>query len=70
MKKVFDYTVSVAIVAGMVVGLGYAIASASAMPDVHFSYASGECVKVINYKENVVYTCENYPEKFHHVWVK
>lgn len=38
------------------------------LPDVHFSYSSGECVKVVNYGTN--YTCENYPEKFHHVWVQ
>ena len=39
------------------------------MPDVHFSYSSGECVRVLNYTDEV-FTCENLPERFHHVWVE
>lgn len=40
------------------------------MPDVWYSYSSGECVKVLNYAEDDNYSCENLPRKFNHVWVK
>jgi hypothetical protein len=53
------------------IGLGvYAGNEAMKMPDVHFSYATGDCVKVVNYDSKFDYTCENYPKKFHHVWVE
>ena len=48
-------------------GLVYAMSTALALPDVHFSYGTGECVKVVNYADTN-YTCDNYPNKFHHVW--
>lgn len=40
------------------------------LPEVQTSHSTGECVKVINYVESDEYTCENLPEKYHHVWVK
>lgn len=40
------------------------------MPDVWYSYSSGECVKVLNYAKDDNYSCENLPRKFNHVWVK
>jgi len=49
--------------------LGYVIAETTAMPDVHVSYSTGECVKVVNYADTN-YSCESYPSKFNHVWVK
>ena len=39
------------------------------IPDVHFSNATGTCVKVVNFNENE-YTCNDLPEKFNTVWVK
>jgi hypothetical protein len=60
---------SVALALPFAAGLAYAISTAAAMPDVHFSYATNECVKVVNYADTN-YTCENYPSKFHHVWVQ
>ena len=60
---------SVALILPFVGLLGYAIASASAMPDVYVSYSTGECVKVVNYADTN-YTCENYPSKFNHVWAQ
>ena len=53
----------------LVAGLAYAMASASAMPDVHVSYATDECVKVVNYTDEI-FSCENLPTKFNHVWVQ
>jgi hypothetical protein len=38
------------------------------MPDVWFSYATNECVKVINYTDEI-FSCETLPTKFNHVWV-
>ena len=60
------------IVAGIlgVVALGFVLVSTASIPDVHVSYSTDECVKVINYDENDNYSCENMPSKFNHVWVK
>lgn len=40
------------------------------MPDVWYSYSTGECVKVLNYAEDDNYSCEDLPRKFNHVWVE
>ena len=53
----------------LVAGLAYAMISAAAMPDVHFSYSTDECVKVVNYTDEQ-FDCSNYPSKFNHVWVQ
>jgi hypothetical protein len=70
MKAIFDYTVSVVIVLGMIIGLAYALTTSLGIPDVHFSHSTGDCVEVINYEEGDNYSCENLPSKFNHVWVK
>jgi hypothetical protein len=65
MKNVF-YT---AVFVGLL-GLGmYAGNEALKMPDVHFSYATNECVEVVNYTDEQ-FDCSNYPKKFNHVWVQ
>ena len=58
-----------AIVATVVV-LFSLLDKALSIPDVHFSYSTNECVKVLNYVEGENYSCENLPRKFNHVWVK
>ena len=60
---------SVALATPFVAMMAYAISTAAAMPDVHFSYATNSCVKVVNYTDEQ-FTCENYPSKFNHVWVQ
>jgi hypothetical protein len=60
---------TLALVTPLAAGLAYAMSSALAMPDVHFSYATGECVEVVNYTDEN-FSCENYPSKFNHVWVQ
>ena len=62
------------VIAGLVITLGASAAvvagnNALSMPDAHFSYATNECVKVINYTDEQ-FDCSNYPSKFNHVWVK
>lgn len=62
------------LITGIVViaALGFglmAINDAMALPDVHFSYATQQCVEVINYADTN-FSCENMPEKFYHVWVQ
>ena len=54
------------------IGIGFymSLTSVASMPDVHISHSTGECVEVINYYERFDYTCENYPKKYNHVWVK
>ena len=39
------------------------------IPDVHFSNATGTCVKVVSFDEKE-YTCDDIPEKFNTVWTK
>jgi len=65
MKALFTLTFAGTMLAGLV----YAMSTALAMPDVHFSYATGECVEVVNYTDEQ-FTCANYPSKFNHVWVQ
>jgi len=65
MKALF----SIALAGTMLTGLGYAVVSALAMPDVHVSYETNECVKVVNYTDEI-FSCENLPSKFNHVWVQ
>lgn len=60
---------TIALATPFVAALAWAVGSASAMPDVHVSYATGKCVKVVNYTDTN-YTCDNYPRKFNHVWVQ
>ena len=69
-KAIFDYTVSVAIVASLIGGLAFAFSTSLGIPDVHYSHSTGECVKVINYEQGDNYSCENVPSKFNHVWVE
>ena len=56
---------------GLVLGwLGMSlILDAMSIPDVHYSYSTSECVKVLNYAEGDKYSCENLPTKFNHVWI-
>jgi hypothetical protein len=60
---------TIAFATPLLAGLAYAMSTALAMPDVHFSYATGECVEVVNYTDEQ-FDCSNYPSKFNHVWVQ
>jgi hypothetical protein len=64
-----DITSTITAVAVSIVALGYVTNEALKMPDVHFSYSTDSCVKVINYTDEQ-FTCENLPTKFNHVWVQ
>lgn len=57
---------AIALVAVVMVGFG--IFTVLEMPDVFFSYSSGECVKVVNYGENQ-WSCGDLPKRFNHIWV-
>ena len=71
MKQFVGYVVGSAIGTSIVLfGLFYALDKALSIPDVHFSYSTDECVKVINYTDGDNYSCENLPSKFNHVWVE
>ena len=59
------------LIGGVIGAVGFIlIDSALSIPDVHFSYSTDACVKVLNYAEGDNYSCENLPAKFNHVWVK
>tara|TARA_R110000803_G_scaffold156989_1_gene221469 strand:- start:791 stop:994 length:204 start_codon:yes stop_codon:yes gene_type:complete len=66
--KFINVILLAAIVGTAIVGM-LAMTSAMSAPDVHFSYATNECVKVINYTDEV-FACETLPAKFNHVWVQ
>lgn len=64
-------SVGLAVVACFMVGaVIFAMLNSAAIPDVHVSYSTNECVKVLNYVEGDNYSCENMPSKFNHVWVQ
>lgn len=65
MTKIFSFLAVGVLGAGLV----YSMNSALSLPDVHVSYSTNECVKVVNYTDTV-YSCENLPTKFYHVWTK
>lgn len=65
MKATLIYAVLVTLVAALMV---HACASALEVPDVHISYSTGECVKIID--EQGERECpEELPAKYHRVWV-
>ena len=49
-----------------IAGIGWAMD----IPDVYVSHSTGECVQVLNYVEDDVYTCDNLPSKYNKIWVK
>jgi len=64
-----------AVVGGLVgaIVLGVAVnyvESVLDQPDVHFSNSTGECVKVLNYAEGDLYSCDDMPKRYNHVWVQ
>ena len=73
MKHVTKYVTEVLLAMGAIAGTitaTYVIVSyMDSIPDVHFSNATGTCVKVVSFDENE-YTCDELPEKFNTVWTK
>jgi hypothetical protein len=67
--KIFSITLTVVMMTSVVGGLVMAIDNAAALPDVHFSYSTQDCVKVVNYKDDN-FSCEKLPGKYYHVWVE
>lgn len=63
-----DFVVAI-LIAALIVGTFTIVIDMMSIPDVHVSYSTNECVKVVNY-DNTKYSCENLPEKFNHIWVK
>ena len=61
-----------AIASGLLLGslFGFGLYMGFTVPEVQISHSTGECVKVINFKESHNYTCDNLPSRYDHVWVK
>jgi len=69
-----SYSTTEILISGLIFGLlcgvlTYSVLSAASLPDVWFSYSTGDCVKVLNYNEGDAYSCENLPSRYYHVWV-
>lgn len=62
--------INISVMGLIAAGASWALANSLAMPEVHVSHSTGECVRVINSVGTDPYTCENLPRKYHHVWVK
>lgn len=69
MSKVFSISLTIAMVSIVFGGFVVALDRAAALPDVHFSYSTQDCVKVVNYTDDQ-FTCDNLPKRFYHVWVE
>jgi len=52
------------------VAVFFALTTALDIPDVYVSHSTDECVTVINYTDEDIYSCENMPTKYNKVWVK
>lgn len=64
-----------AVVAGLVGAIVLVVAvsyvdSVLDQPDVHFSVTTEQCVKVLNYAEGDLYSCDDMPKRYNHVWVQ
>ena len=71
MKTILLKIIFVGLITGLIPGaITYAILDSFMLPDVWFSYSTGECVKVLNYSDSDMYSCENMPRRFYHVWVE
>lgn len=69
-KKFSQICLSIAVFLLAIITVAFIVDYISTLPDVHFSYATNQCVEVVNYSSNDNYTCDNLPPKFYHVWVK
>ena len=69
MSKWFPISLTIAMVSIVFGGFVVALDRAASLPDVHFSYSTQECVKVLNYTDEQ-FTCDNLPKRFYHVWVE
>jgi hypothetical protein len=70
MKTLFGMAVIAFFGSAMVLAMDYA----ASLPDVHISYATGNCVAVTTYQgvffDSLGYNCENMPVKYNHVWAE
>jgi len=64
------FLLQVVVVVSVLVLLMFTLRNALDIPDVMISNSTGECVKVINYKEGNKYSCTDMPSKYNVVWVK
>jgi len=67
MKDILYTALSIFIISVVFV---FAVAVYANTPDVYVSHSTGECVEVINYTKEALYSCENMPTKYNKVWVK
>jgi replication initiation and membrane attachment protein DnaB len=65
MKKELKRQAQLAVVYFALLGtITYSLHMWAVTPEVHKSYSTSECVKVIEFTEEKEYSCENLPERF------
>ena len=69
MKYVTEVLLTMGAIVSAVAATYVIVSYMDSIPDVHFSNATGTCVKVVSFDENE-YTCDDIPEKFNTVWTK
>ena len=69
MKYVTEVLLDIGAIVSVVAATYVIVSYMDSIPDVHFSNATGTCVKVVSFDENE-YTCDELPEKFNTVWTK
>jgi|TARA_B110000503_G_scaffold7477_1_gene10213 hypothetical protein len=73
MNKYEKYPAQVIAIVMSVIGLVaifFALTTSLDIPDVLISHSTNECVSVINYTDEDIYSCENMPTKYNKIWVK
>lgn len=64
------FLLQVVVIVSVLISLLFILGDAMNIPDVMVSYSTGECVEVLNYKEDDKYSCIDMPSKYNHMWVK
>ena len=59
----------------LVAFLAWALLQAADMPEVHVSWAAGECVRVVDFGakdegRESAYSCDRLPDRYDRVWVR
>lgn len=70
LKKQWPLLLSYALCGALFTGAAMAANDAMKKPDVHVSYSTGECVKVVHYDSPRVWTCDKLPPVYFAIWME
>ena len=64
------FLLQVVVIVSVLIALLFILGDAMDTPDVMISNSTGECINVLNYKEDDKYSCTDMPSKYNMIWVK